>query len=732
METENGVIGVATQATQTKIDRLLRPRSIALIGASATPGSLGECVLTNLESAGFEGELYLVNPKRPIVHGRQCLGSIDELPMGIDCAVLAVPASAVLAAAQACALKSAGSLIVFSAGFAESGEHGQSAQQELARIARDHGMILEGPNCLGMVNYIDGIPLTFVLTPPQAKTDLPGAAIVSQSGALAAVIAVNMRHHRIALTYSISTGNEAASGVEDYVEHLIGDKATRVLALVVEQFRRPKMFLELARRACGEGKHIVLFHPGSSKAARVSATTHTGAIAGDYDVMHTLVTRAGVIHVNSMEELVDVTQILVRCPERPCGSSAVFTESGAFKALALDLCDRLDLDLPPFSPRAEAALRAALPSFIPPSNPLDLTAQALVDPDLYRRTLPPVLDDDGFGSVLLAIILTDHATTELKLPRIVDAIRTLKPAKPVIFAALDEGAPFNSQHIDELRSLGVPCFPSPERAIRALARVSHGSAAEAGGRCREARGVPPSLAESGVLPEYRSKQILAQLGIEVPAGRLARTHDEAIDVAWEIGFPVVLKAQASDLKHKSDAGAVILGVESEDALAEAWAALVSNVHANCPGVILDGILVERMAEKAVELIVGARNDPQWGPVVLIGFGGVLAEAIKDTRLIPPDLSQAEIERELGKLRCGALLKGFRGSPALDVCAAAQAVSRVGDLARAWQNLLEIDINPLAVYAEGKGAVALDALMVFGGVGAADKTQTKQGALDESR
>ena len=212
----------------TQLDRLLRPRSIALVGASAKPGSLGDCVLTNLEEARYLGDLHLVNPKRPIIHGRTCLGSIEELPAGIDCAVLAIPGPAVVESVRACAARGVGSAIVFSAGFAEAGEAGRSAQCELQRIARDHGMIIEGPNCLGMVNYVDAIPLTFVVTPLQKRKDVPGVAIVSQSGALAAVIAVNMRHHGIPLTFSISTGNEAATGVEDFIEHLIGDQATRV------------------------------------------------------------------------------------------------------------------------------------------------------------------------------------------------------------------------------------------------------------------------------------------------------------------------------------------------------------------------------------------------------------------------------------------------------------------------------------------------------------------------
>jgi acyl-CoA synthetase (NDP forming) len=710
--TQAGPGSPAGRATQAKFDRLLRPRSIALVGASTTPGSLGDSVLQNLEASSYAGDLYLVNPKRPVIRGRESLGSIEELPQGIDCAVLAIPGAAVLAAARACAKRGVSSLVVFSAGFAEGGEEGQAAQRELAQIAVDNGMVLVGPNCLGMVNYVDRIPLTFVVTPPQPALDTPGAAILSQSGALAAVIAVNMRHHRIPLTFSISTGNEAASGVEDFLDHFLAENTTRVFALVVEQFRQPRRFLELARKARAQGKFIVLLHPGKSQAARESAATHTGALAGDYEVMHALVTHAGVLHVDSLEELVDVTQILVRSRELPTAGPAIFTESGAFKALALDLCERVSLTLPPLSTAAHSALRDALPAFIPPSNPLDLTAQGLVDPGLYRRTLPAVLEDEAFGSVLLAIILTDPSTTAIKLPPILDAIRALHPRKPMIFAALDEGAPFDFAELDQLRDLGVACFPSPERAIRALAHVTR---LESNGRAQSDQQPPAARAldlHPGILPEYKSKQLLANCGIPVPEGRLATTVAEALSIAREIGFPVALKAQAAALPHKSDAGGVLLGLQSEDAVVKAWSVLHANLERLRPGLALDGVLVEHMGASGLELIVGARNDKQWGPVLLVGFGGVLAEAIGDVRILPADLPPPAIVAALYELRCGKLLRGFRGSPESDVPAVVDVLVRIGQLVRGNPEIAEVEINPLVVYPKGQGVLALDALVLI--------------------
>jgi acyl-CoA synthetase (NDP forming) len=693
-----------------ELNRLLRPRSIALVGASESPGSLGESLLTNIERAKFSGALYLVNPRRDRIRGHACLASVDALPEGVDCAILAIPGSVVVEAAAACARRKVASLIVFSAGFAESGEPGRAAQEQLAEIARRNHMAVEGPNCLGLVNYVDGIPLTFIRTQIGGPAHTPAVAVLSQSGALAAVLGVNLLSHGLRISYSISTGNEAVCAIEDFIEHLLEDEHTQVFAMIVEQFRQPRRFLELAAKARALDKFMVLLHPGSSAAARASAATHTGAMAGDYAVMRTKVERASVIFVETLEELTDVAQLLIRSPALPRAGAAVFAESGAFKALALDFCERIGLDLPELPAPTADALRNVLPDFITPSNPMDLTAHALVDPELYRRTLLPILGEERFGSVVLAIILTDRATCDLKFPPILDALRTLAPAKPVIFAALDEGASAPAAYLEQLRELGVSFFPSPERALRALARVTNAGAQQT--KPPRRHGAAPGLLPlNGVLPEYRAKQILTRFGIPVPEGALARTLEEARAIAARIGYPVALKVQSCDLPHKTDAGAVVLDVGDTDALAAAWERVLGNVAKVKPGLSLDGVLVELMAQPGTELIAGARNDPEWGPVLLVGFGGVLAEALHDVRLLPPDLSIEEIIAELGRLQCSALLRGFRGSPALDVPAAAEIVVAVGELISACPAIREIDINPVVVYPEGKGAIALDALIV---------------------
>ena len=705
-----------SSSNRTSIDRLLRPRSVAIVGASPTPSSFGASVLTNLQNAKFEGQIYLINPKRSEIHGQSCLPSIDALPQGVDCAVLTIPRASVREAVAACGRMGVGGVIIFSSGFAESGAQGRAEQDEIEAIARAHGMIVEGPNCLGMVNFIDGVPLTFVRTPPAQYAGPPGVAVVSQSGAMAAVVGVGLRHRELGMSFSVSTGNEAVSCVEDFVEYLIGDSHTQVLLMIVEKFRRPKKFLALAARARALGKFIVLLHPGRSSAARLSAETHTGAMVGDFQVMRTKVAHAGVVVVDTLEELLDVSELLLRCPTLPTGGAAVLTESGAFKALSLDFCELVGLPLPALSEGLSAELRQILPDFIPTTNPLDVTAQGLIDPDLYRQTLPLILADERYGSLVLAIILTDEPTSGLKFPPIIDAIRELRPSKPIVLAGLDEGAQVHPGYIQELRALRVPFFPTPERAFRALARITSFARRESRLRARNEMPAPvqdpqfPTMT-SGVVPEYRSKEVLRALGIRVPDGTLVRTVEEAKAAAAQLGYPVALKAQSAQLSHKSDAGGVALNLNDEDGLSAAWLGMQDSVSRAYPNLVLDGVLVEKMGERGMEFIVGIQNDPDWGPVLLIGMGGVLAEALHDRRLIPPDLPVEVIAEEILELKSAALLRGFRRSPAVDVEALADLVHRLGAFVLANPQIKEVDINPVVAYAKREGVVALDALIV---------------------
>ncbi len=509
----------AARPARSAIERLLRPRSVAVVGASVTPGALSAAVLGNLDRFGFAGDIHLVNANRKEINGKPCLASTADLPPGVDCAVLAIPRAGILEAVKGCAARGVGAVIIFSAGFAEAGADGHALQEQIARIARDHGMAVEGPNCLGFINNVDGIALTFGTTSPEPLDGRRGVGIVSQSGAMATVLHAALRPRGIAVSHAISTGNEAVNGIEDFIDYLLEQDATKVITMIADQIRDPRRFLALAERARAAGKPIVLLHPGRSAAARASAQTHTGAMTGDYDVMRALVAHAGVALVDTLEELLDVSELMIRWPVPPRSGAAVISDSGVFKAMALDFCETVGLDLPAPSPAAAAVLGALAPGLVLPTNPLDTTAQPLVDPQLYRKAMRPMLDDDRYGSLVLAIIMSSPGVNRRKVQPIIDALREWKPAKPVMFAMLGEDAEVAPELIAEFRELGVPYFRSPERALRALARLTQFAARQPASSGRTIERASARL-PAGVIPEHAAKALLKAAGIPVPNGAL--------------------------------------------------------------------------------------------------------------------------------------------------------------------------------------------------------------------
>ncbi|MWV28590.1 acetate--CoA ligase family protein [Aurantiacibacter rhizosphaerae] len=698
--------------TNKQIDRLLRPKSVAVIGASDRHGALGCTLLNNLVQYEFDGDVYPVNPKRDELQGLKVYKDVKELPAGVDCAVLAIPRPFVVQTVRDLAENGCGAVVIYAAGFSEAGEEGAKDQAELARIAEEHGIIIEGPNCLGCTNYVERIPLTFVET--NMKTPPEGAravGIASQSGALAAVLATTLHPRGCYVSTSVSTGNEAASGVEDYVEWLVDDPATHVIAMYVENFRRPQAFIAAARRAREAGKPIVMLHPGKSDKAQESAATHTGAMAGNYALMKAKLIREGIIFADTLEELGDIATIAVTCETLPGANMAVLGESGALRGLAFDLAQDVGLDLIELNDENSPKLREVLPDFVPVSNPTDITAIGLSEPEIYTNLLTALLEDERIGSVVASIIQSDPITSEIKFPAIQKVLDGRDLGKPLVFAGVDEGANVPEKYIEGLARVGIPYFPSTERAYRAIARLADLAKRDLSDCSVKAIKIEGIDGESGVIPEYRAKDLLRPLGVPFPESTFAATADDAAAAADALGYPVVMKAQAAALGHKSDAGGVILNLKSADDVREAFDRMYGNVSAYDASISLDGVLVEKMGTMGTEMIVGAKHDPQWGPVVLAGFGGVTAEILKDVKLFTPDLGEEQVREGLLQLKQAPLLTGWRGSPALDVDALAEMIVTMGRIMVGNPSIREVDLNPVIVYPLGQGVIALDALML---------------------
>jgi acyl-CoA synthetase (NDP forming) len=693
--------------SRSRLDRLLRPRAVAIVGVSPEPGHMGGSVLNNLVRCHFAGDIHLVSRSRAEIGGRRCVPSIDDLPPGVDVAVLVIPQSAVIEAIAACGRRGIGAAIVFASGYAEVGAAGRTEQEELAAAAHAAGVAILGPNCIGMCSFEVGAALTFEFNVERPAESLnPKIGMVAQSGAVAAIMRMAFLAKGLGITFYISTGNEADLTVEDFLEELVEDPQTRVAALFVEQIRHPDKFLALAERARQTAKPIVVMHPGRSQHARLSARSHTGALAGDYATMEALLRHAGVILVETLEELVDTAEFLARF-KPPVDGPAIITNSGAVKGFSIDFCDRLGLDIPRLAPATLNALKAALPPFASLDNPLDVTAQVLRDLTIWTHSAEALLDDPNVGSLCVPIV---PGSVKLAMDKVEALLPTIvKSRKPTVIAALGDEFPIPPDFIAAFRQQGIQVLRSPERALRALAHAT-----AYGLRLARPRGQPraieaPPLRRCATLAEHEGKAYLAALGIAVPQGGLARDLADAKTIAARIGYPVVLKAQAAALAHKSDAGAVALNLADADALAAAWQRITQSLAAAQPAVTLDGLLVEAMVPRGVEMIVGARRDPAWGPVVLVGLGGIWTEALDDVRVMPADLTHAQVVAEIEALKGARLLRGLRGAPPVDMAAIGDVVTLVGALMRARPEVAEIDINPLMAYPDR--VLALDALIV---------------------
>jgi acyl-CoA synthetase (NDP forming) len=638
------------------------------------------------------------------------VATIDDLPPSIDVAVLCVPRAAVAEAVAACGRRHMGGAIVFASGFAETSEAGLAEQDALAASARRSGLALLGPNCLGLVNQVDGVPLSMGLLAPANDRALR-VGLVAQSGAMMSAIREAARARGVGFSHMISTGNEAVVGMEDFTAELIADETTRVIALFLEQIRRPRLFLALAARAREAGKAIVMFHSGRSAAARAAARSHTGALAGDFRTMAALVAHQGVVRVDSFDELIDTMALFARYPQPPVAGVGVITNSGAFCGMAHDVAAAAGLEIPRLSSSASERLRTLMPSFAAPDNPLDLGTQLMREPQLLGTAAQAMLEDDNIGSVVVAVVL---GTPQQALDKAQAALPALDDAaKPASFAAIGGEANLSADFLTRIDAGKTVFFRSPERALRAMAHLTtYGRALR---RQKLRARVPDATAAappgSGVLPEYLAKSWLAAAEIPVPRGSLARNAGEAVEMARTLGFPVVLKAQAKDLLHKSDVGGVILGVRDANGVRQGWDDLQRALAKSRPALRLDGVLVEQMVRPGIEMVVGARNDRDWGAVVMVGLGGLWVEALDDVRLLAPDVTMEEITGEIVKLRGARLLEGARGAPPADVTALAEIVARVAALMRARPELVEIDLNPVVVHGRGQGACALDALVV---------------------
>jgi len=698
---------------ESGLGNFLAPRSLAVIGASEGGEKIGGRIMKNLLRHGYAGRLYPINRGRKEVYGLPAYPDLARVPGPVELALIAIPAESVPQAIAECAAAGIRNVVVTSSGFADAGEAGAALQARVVAQAREAGIRIAGPNTQGFYNVPAGIAATFspgVNIDPGPKGRRNRIGVVAQSGGLGFSLYNRGRLGGLDFSAIVAVGNQGDLELVDYAELLLDDDDTRVVMLFIEAIKSPGRFVALAERAAALGKPLVVAKVGRHKAARRAVASHTGSLSGADQAYDAVFERHGVIRAESPEEMLDIAALFTRSKPPRGNRLCVISATGGTAAWLTDICEGYGLELPEIDAERQARLRAIIPTYGSPTNPVDITAQGLTG---YAPSLAVLEDSPDLDAFIVPISLAQEA----RIAREGEAIARIAraSAKPVLiytYTVPSEG----SKAI--LEQLDLHCYARMEGCARALAAgLFYHRFQEARGGDAAAPASPgpalPILARHGrVLCEYEAAELLAAYGIATPPQQLATDAEAAVAAAEAIGWPVALKVQSPDIPHKTEAKAVALGIADAAALRRAYAAVLAGARAHAPAAEIRGVLVQQMARGGIELIAGVADDVDFGPIVMCGMGGVAAELLGDVAFAPAPLSHAQAEAMLGKLKAARLLAGLRGAPPADRAAVAELLVRLARLAAdARGRIAEIDLNPVIVHRGGEGLVVADALIV---------------------
>jgi acetyltransferase len=699
------------EATQPPIDPTLvpffKPRGIAILGVSADPHKLGFNLARNLVQSGYAGAIGFVNPKGGNLFERPIYESITNVPEPVDLAVLLIPADLTPGALKDCGVRGIRAAIIASAGFRETGDEGEALEKECLHVAKAHHMRLMGPNCVGILDTHLPFDTTFLPLPGPLAGEV---AFLSHSGAICTVIAACARNQGLGLSHLVSLGNQIDITETELLAPVAEDPETRVITLYLEGLRQGRRFVEKAQRI-GLLKPIVALKVGRSESGSRAAFSHTGALAGKETAYQAAFRRAGIIRADTSEQLLDFAQALAWCPLPRGKTVAILTNAGGLGVTAADALESHDLQLTQLTEPTQRALRDLLAPAASILNPVDMLASAT--PEQYATSLRILLEDPGVDSVMV-ILPPPPISTVGAIARAMSPIAR-GAEKPVVVTLMGDG--MIQEAVDCFHSARVPEYRLPERAAAALAILSQRVQYLA----RKPTAVVPldhvqpeavqSLlsqeTSSGPLDPLAAIRILKEYGIPVLGLQRASSTGEAVTLAQQVGFPVALKVASPSISHKTDVGGVLLNLDNEQAVAEAFERLIQKVSASRPQAEILGADVQPMAPQGHEVIIGALQDPQFGPMVSFGSGGVEVEELQDIDFALAPLSRSEAEQLLENTWAGAKLRGYRNVPAADREAVLDVLLRMAQLAADFPQLAEIEINPLRVLPQGEGTLALD-------------------------
>jgi acetyl coenzyme A synthetase (ADP forming)-like protein len=698
------------------LEPLLRPRSIAVIGASRRREAIGGAVLHNLIEQGFQGPVYPVNPTAGHVQSVPAYRDIEAIPGEVDLAVIVVPGAQVLEAAESCVRKGVKAMVVISAGFKETGEEGRKREEALRDLVRNHGIRLVGPNCLGILNTDPRVSMNATFAPVQPP---PGrVAFSSQSGALGLAILDYARQLNLGISQFVSVGNKADVSGNDLVEFWEQDPGTDVILLYLESFGNPAKFTQIARRVARK-KPIIAVKSGRTPGGSRAASSHTGALTGSDAAVEALFHQSGVIRTDTIEELFD-TAVLLESQPVPAGPRvAILTNAGGPGIMAADACEYAGLRLATLDPKTVKGLRAFLPPEASVRNPVDMIASA--DAPSYEKALRLLCADRNVDSIIV-IFVPPLVTGALDVARAILAGTAGTPKTILSCFMGSHGVP---ESLHSLQEGNIPSYPFPEAAARTLARVvEYGAWRNAvPGKVPAIQGVDVKRARAAIeraieqgppagqpnwLDVAALGEVLAAYGIRTSAARAAANRGEAAMAAKAIGFPVVLKVRSPDVVHKTDVGGVRLGLRTEEETARVFDEIRESLRKQKPEARFEGVTVEPMIEGGIETIVGVTRDATFGPIVLFGLGGVAVELLRDVSLRVAPLTDRDVDEMVHEIRAHPLLEGYRGRPRANVESIMDLLHRVSRLAMDHPEIQELDLNPVQIFEGTRACVPLDA------------------------
>ncbi len=691
------------------------PKSVAVIGASSNPEKLGFAVLRNLIESGYSkiGKVYPINPKDTEIAGLTAYKSVTEVPEPIDMAVIVIPYPYVPDALRTCGEKGIKGVVIISAGFREAGREGVEREREVIRIAKEYNIRIIGPNVLGILDTFTPINASFAAdSPPQGPI-----AITSQSGALGTAILDWASAGSMGLSKFVSLGNKADVNEVDLLKEWGNDENTNVILMYIEELSAGQEFLNEAKKV-SKIKPVVAIKSGVTQSGARAVSSHTGSLAGSEQAYHAAFQQAGVIRADSMEELFDMAIAFGYQPELKGKNIAIITNAGGPGILATDALERAGLSLARFENATIQTLEQTLPDAASAANPVDVLGDAFAD--RYKFALDTVAKDPNVDGLI--VVLTPQAMTEIPETALAVTEKAKEIDKPILTCFM--GDKRVSEGIKILTENNIPNYPFPNRAAHAFKAMAE---------YQEILNRPEQVFENFEadkqtvrnlfdkvrgegrysIGDSEARDVLTAYGLRIPQSELAETPADAVEMANKIGYPIVLKIASPDILHKTDVGGVKVGIQNDEQLRDAYELMVYRARRYLPEARIWGCLVQEMIPSGnLEVLVGVNRDPQFGPLVTFGLGGIYVETLKDVTFRIAPFSKLEAETMLDEIRSKALLNGVRGAPPVDKAAIVDTLLRIGQLVQDFPEILELDINPLTTFTKGQGAIAIDMRLVL--------------------